>query len=70
MFDTPQAYFCQNPDGRIFFAIPYEDDFTLIGTTDADHQGPRDNITATEEEIRYYAQVAGDYFREPLRLTT
>lgn len=64
MFDTPQAYFCQNPDGRIFFAIPYEDDFTLIGTTDADHQGPLDNITATEEEIRYICESAGVYFKQ------
>jgi glycerol-3-phosphate dehydrogenase len=47
-FDSPQAYFFQNPDGRIFFAIPYEDDFTLIGTTDADHQ-PGDPIEASAE---------------------
>ena len=66
MFDTPQAYFCQNPDGRIFFAIPYEDDFTLIGTTDADHQGPLDNITATQEEIAYICESASSYFRQPL----
>lgn len=66
MFDTPQAYFCQNPDGRIFFAIPYEDDFTLIGTTDADHQGPLDNITATEEEIRYICESAGVYFKQKI----
>jgi glycerol-3-phosphate dehydrogenase len=62
MFDTPQAYFCQNPDGRIFFAIPYEDDFTLIGTTDADHHGSLDNITATPDEIAYLCQSAGRYF--------
>jgi glycerol-3-phosphate dehydrogenase len=66
MFDTPQAYFCQNPDGRIFFAIPYEDDFTLIGTTDADHDGPLDNITATAEEIAYICDSAGAYFKQKL----
>ena len=38
-FDDPRAYFFQNRDGRIIFAIPYEDDFTLIGTTDQDYQG-------------------------------
>jgi glycerol-3-phosphate dehydrogenase len=64
LFDTPQAYFCQNPDGRIFFAIPYEDDFTLIGTTDADHRGPLDNITATPEEIAYICDSANAYFRQ------
>jgi glycerol-3-phosphate dehydrogenase len=66
LFDTPQAYFCQNPDGRIFFAIPYEDDFTLIGTTDADHHGPLDNITATPEEIAYICDSANAYFRQPV----
>ncbi|MGH8335294.1 MAG: glycerol-3-phosphate dehydrogenase, partial [Gammaproteobacteria bacterium] len=66
MFETPQAYFCQNPDGRIFFAIPYEDDFTLIGTTDADHVGSLDNVTATAEEIGYLCDSAGFYFRQKL----
>lgn len=66
MFDTPQAYFCQNADGRIFFAIPYEDDFTLIGTTDADHQGSLDNITATAEEIAYICESASSYFKQKL----
>ena len=42
LFDHPFAYFFQLPDGRIFFAIPYEHDFTLIGTTDADHHGGLD----------------------------
>jgi glycerol-3-phosphate dehydrogenase len=66
LFDTPQAYFCQNPDGRIFFAIPYEDDFTLIGTTDADHHGPLDNIIATREEIAYICESANAYFQHRL----
>src|SRR5262249_8744634 len=42
-FDGPRAYFFQNPDGRIIFAIPYEQDFTLIGTTDRDYNAdPKD----------------------------
>lgn len=66
MFESPQAYFCQNPDGRIFFAIPYEDDFTLIGTTDADHEGSLDNVTATPDEIAYLCQSAETYFKRKL----
>lgn len=66
MFESPQAYFCQNADGRIFFAIPYEDDFTLIGTTDADHQGSLNNVTATTDEIAYLCRSAGAYFRQKL----
>ena len=56
-FDDPRAYFFQNKDGRIIFAIPYEEDFTLIGTTDHDYRGdpakaprsatPRSAISAT-----------------------
>ena len=66
MFDTPQAYFCQNADGRIFFAIPYEEDFTLIGTTDADHEGSLENVSATPEEIAYLCESAGAYFKQKL----
>ncbi|MBL0092751.1 MAG: FAD-dependent oxidoreductase [Piscinibacter sp.] len=39
MFDHDHAYIFQNPDKRIIFAIPYEGEFTLIGTTDVEHRG-------------------------------
>jgi glycerol-3-phosphate dehydrogenase len=66
LFDDSRAYFCQNPDGRIFFAIPYEDDFTLVGTTDADHKGSLDDVTATDDEIAYICAAANAYFRRQL----
>ena len=49
------------PDGRIFFAIPYEQDFTLIGTTDADHQGPLDDVRASDAEIAYLCEAVNGY---------
>jgi glycerol-3-phosphate dehydrogenase len=61
LFDHPYAYFFQLPDGRIFFAIPYQRDFTLIGTTDRD-QAPGDPIKASEEEIAYLCEGASRYF--------
>jgi glycerol-3-phosphate dehydrogenase len=61
-----RAYFCQNRDGRIFFAIPYERDFTLIGTTDADHHGPIADAKASAEEIAYLCEGASQYFAEPV----
>ncbi|MEY4270338.1 MAG: hypothetical protein RLZZ58_1554 [Pseudomonadota bacterium] len=64
LFDHGRAYFCQNDDGRIFFAIPYEGDFTLIGTTDSDHHGPLADVRASAEEIAYLCDAAGDYFRQ------
>jgi glycerol-3-phosphate dehydrogenase len=65
-FEHPYAYFFQLPDGRIFFAIPYERDFTLIGTTDQDHDGPLGDVRASTEEIAYLCEGASEYFREPV----
>ncbi len=65
-FEHDYAYFFQLPDGRIFFAIPYERDFTLIGTTDEDHQDPATVPQASAEEIAYLCEGASLYFREPV----
>lgn len=65
-YSHDRAYFCQNRDGRIFFAIPYEHDFTLIGTTDADHDGPVDGARASAEEIAYLCAGASEYFADPV----
>jgi glycerol-3-phosphate dehydrogenase len=62
LFDHPFAYFFQLADGRIFFAIPYERDFTLIGTTDRDHHGPLEDIHAEPDEIAYLCEGASHYF--------
>jgi glycerol-3-phosphate dehydrogenase len=66
LFDHDFAYFFQLPDGRIFFAIPYEQDFTLIGTTDVDHHGSLDEVHASPEEIAYLCEGASEYFRQPV----
>ncbi|QDZ02520.1 glycerol-3-phosphate dehydrogenase [Nitratireductor mangrovi] len=66
-FDDPRAYFFQNRDGRIIFAIPYEDDFTLIGTTDHDFEGDPGDVTITDPEIDYLCEAASEYFVEPVR---
>lgn len=66
-FADPRAYFFQNPDGRIIFAIPYEDDFTLIGTTDRDYSGDPREIRISEEETDYLCAAASEYFAEPVR---
>ncbi|PRD40874.1 glycerol-3-phosphate dehydrogenase [Phyllobacterium phragmitis] len=65
-FDDPRAYFFQNNDGRIIFAIPYEDDFTLIGTTDQDYEGDPANAAISEKEIDYLSAAASEYFRQPV----
>ena len=65
LFDHPYAYFFQLADSRIFFAIPYERDFTLIGTTDRD-QAPGDPIKASEEEIAYLCEGASGFFERTI----
>ena len=66
-FDDLRAYFFQNPDNRIIFAIPYETDFTLIGTTDSDFTGDPKNIQITDGEISYLCNAASEYFSEPVK---
>ena len=66
-FEDPRAYFFQNSDGRIIFAIPYEGDFTLIGTTDRDFKGDPAEARITDAEIDYLCAAASEYFLEPVR---
>jgi glycerol-3-phosphate dehydrogenase len=56
----------QGPDGRIIFAIPYEQDFTLIGTTDMDHPGPDTPPELTEAERDYLLGFINRYLAQPL----
>ena len=62
LFDHDYAYIFQLPDGRICFAIPYEREFTLIGTTDADHRGSPFNVAPSADEIAYLCRAGGRYF--------
>jgi glycerol-3-phosphate dehydrogenase len=66
LYDHDRCYIFQNTDGRIVFAIPYLDDFTLIGTTDRDYSGDPAEVRATEEEISYLLDAAGAYFEAPI----
>ena len=63
LFDHPYAYFFQLADGRIFFAIPYQRDFTLIGTTDRDHPDAHIPPQADAAEVRYLCDGANAWFR-------
>ncbi|OHV83439.1 glycerol-3-phosphate dehydrogenase [Ensifer sp. LCM 4579] len=65
-FDDPRAYFFQNPDGRIMFAIPYQGAFTLIGTTDRDFGGNPAEAHISDAEIDYLCQAASEYFADPV----
>ena len=67
LYDHDRAYIFQNADGRIIFAIPYERDFTLIGTTDEDHPNPDEAPQISKDEITYLCAAASGYFRTPVK---
>ena len=66
LYDHDRCYIFQNADGRICFAIPYERDFTLIGTTDEDYVGDPGEPRITEAETRYLLESVSEYFRRPV----
>jgi glycerol-3-phosphate dehydrogenase len=68
LFEHDRAYIFQNTDGRVVFAIPYEQDFTLIGTTDQDYAGALDDVRISPEETRYICDAAGAYFENSVRI--
>jgi len=67
MFEGEQAYIFQNGDGRVVFAIPYEGDFTLIGTTDREYRADPAKVHAGEDDIAYLIEAANLYFNQQLR---
>ncbi|WP_299729530.1 glycerol-3-phosphate dehydrogenase [uncultured Tateyamaria sp.] len=66
LFDHDKCYFFQGTDGRIIFAIPYETDFTLIGTTDAEHHDPDVRPECTDVEQDYLIDFANKYFKQTI----
>ena len=67
LFDHGKCYFFQGKDGRIIFAIPYETDFTLIGTTEVDHEDPLIKPVCTPEEEEYLCGFLSKYLKKPIR---
>lgn len=61
-----EAYILQNEDERIVFVIPYEDEFSLIGTTDVDYHGDPDKARISPEETDYLLDLVNSYFRRQL----
>ena len=66
LYEHERCYFFQNADRRIFFAIPYQGAFTLIGTTDRDYEGDPARVAASGEEIDYLIGAANAYFRRKI----
>ena len=65
LYEHERCYTFQNPDGRVLFAIPYEQDFTLIGTTDRDFSGTPDHVSISQDEVSYLCIAASAHFEQP-----
>lgn len=66
LYDHDKCYFFQGTDGRIIFAIPYETDFTLIGTTDAEHSNPGVKPECSPEERDYLLAFINQYLKQDI----
>jgi glycerol-3-phosphate dehydrogenase len=66
LFDHDFAYLLQMPDKRVVFAIPYERDFTLIGTTEVEHHGALGALHIEADEIAYLCEQVSRYFQKPV----
>ena len=66
LYDGPQAYILQNDDRRVVFVIPYEREFSLIGTTDVPHEGDAKGAHCTPEEAAYLCEAVSKQFRRPV----
>ena len=63
LFEGRHCYIFQNRDNRIVFAIPYEHEFTLVGTTDVLFTGDPDHVEISAEEARYICDAVNEYLR-------
>jgi len=66
LYEHEYAYLFQNVDKRVIFVIPYEQKFTLIGTTDVDYQGDPGDVEITKKEVDYLCVVVNRYFKQKL----
>ncbi|TCD04775.1 glycerol-3-phosphate dehydrogenase [Erythrobacteraceae bacterium CFH 75059] len=66
LWTEPHCYIFQNRDGRIVFAIPYEHDFTLLGTTDVAFTGDPAAVSCSPEEAAYICSAVSEYLRVPV----
>jgi glycerol-3-phosphate dehydrogenase len=66
MYEGEHSYILQNDDKRIIFAIPYERDFTVIGTTDKPFEGDPSAPKIDADEIEYLCASINRYFTRPI----
>lgn len=63
---TEGAYILQNEDKRIVFVLPYQEDFSIIGTTDKEYFGAPEDVSIEDWEVDYLLNIYNQHFKEPL----
>ena len=63
LYEGQHAFILQNDDRRVIFAYPYQDHYTLIGTTDVEWSGTADDCAASTDEVRYLCRAVNRYFQ-------
>ncbi|MEP3350375.1 MAG: glycerol-3-phosphate dehydrogenase [Marinomonas sp.] len=66
LYEHPNAFIMQNTDKRIVFAIPYRENYTLLGTTDVEYKGDPNEVAINDDETNYILNVANDHFKKNL----
>lgn len=66
LFEHDHAYIFQHPDGRIVFAIPYEHQYTLIGTTDLEYKADPNHLEISDQELDYLCELSNQYFEQQI----
>ena len=69
LYEHEQPYMLQGHDGRIVFLLPFEQDYTLIGTTDIDHQGDPQDATCSNTEATYLCNFVNEYLQKSVVTT-
>ena len=66
LYDGAQAYILQNDDRRVIFVLPYEEKFSLIGTTDIPYVGDREHLAIDPIEVEYLCRAVSRWFVKPV----
>lgn len=66
LYDDDHAYILQNEDKRIVFVIPYQQDYSMIGTTDVDYEGDPSQVAISEDEVEYLCDIVNQHFKAPI----
>ncbi len=66
LYQNPEAFLLQNSDGRVVFVIPYEQDYTLIGTTEEEYAGDPGNAVISDWEIDYLISLVNECFKNKI----